>query len=567
MQTDFVHKPGATTLVVVFHGIGAVMKRLAGVRAAIEDSFGGDADVLMPKWWNGWFTNKDPVAITREAIERVDGLVTRYDYARIIVVGYSAGGIFARKFVVYANREEDDAPFEETARALRNGRHWADRIERVVLMAGMNRGWDFAPTANRFVVAFSWAAYVFWRMLGFLQLAAAMRRGAPFIADLRNQWLSLSRKGKLKKLIVVQLLGTIDDVVSPEDSIDAETGGDFYYLDVDRTGHRDVVDFSEAHRREVFVAALRDDEARLRQRQVPPLPPGYKIDESVKHVLFVIHGIRDRGFWTAHIARRVLAAAPEDARMFALTPSYGFFAMLPFIIPSTRRAKIRWFMDRYTEARARFPNATRFSYIGHSNGTYLLAGALRMYRTCRFDRVVFAGSVVRSDFDWEHFIREGRVTAVLNYVAHADWVVALFPRFLAWLRADVGGAGWDGFTPDDPEPDAPVNDVEYVEGGHSAALGENHWPDIARFVLGPVEAMPRRMKPQHSRFVWVLATLSPLIWLLLLGLIFLPPLYLLTPWLKASEVEWWNVPKWSLGARTFGAFLWIMLMRAVLTRM
>ena len=51
--------------------------------------------------------------------------------------------------------------------------------------------------------------------------------------------------------------------------------------------------------------------------------------------------------------------------------------MLPFLLSAYRRKNVEWLMDRYTEVVARYPNAT-VSYIGHSNGTYLLAKALEL---------------------------------------------------------------------------------------------------------------------------------------------------------------------------------------------
>jgi len=41
-----------------------------------------------------------------------------------------------------------------------------------------------------------------------------------------------------------------------------------------------------------------------------------------------------------------------------------------------------------------YPGASSFSYLGDNGGTYLLAAALLENPACRFDRVVFAGSMV-----------------------------------------------------------------------------------------------------------------------------------------------------------------------------
>lgn len=139
-------------------------------------------------------------------------------------------------------------------------------------------------------------------------------------------------------------------------------------------------------------------------------------------------------------------------------------------------------MDKYTGALAQYPNAS-FSYVGHSNGTYLLAKALELYSCCRFKNVVFAGSVVRRKFNWEHLIiKEKRVEALLNFVASRDWVVAIFPNFFQKTKLqDMGSAGHDGF--DDFERFKGIYQIEYIKGGHSAAVEEEVWDQIASFII------------------------------------------------------------------------------------
>src|SRR5262249_47365616 len=125
-------------------------------------------------------------------------------------------------------------------------------------------------------------------------------------------------------------------------------------------------------------------------------------------------------------------------------PEYGYFPMLKFLLFSERQKNVRWFMDQYVEALARYPNAT-MDFIGHSNGTYLLASGLTSYVACKFNRAVFAGSVVPCDFPWSRLVGEGRIKAIRNYVASADWVVGIFPTIFERFGGDVGGAGMFGF--------------------------------------------------------------------------------------------------------------------------
>jgi hypothetical protein len=110
-------------------------------------------------------------------------------------------------------------------------------------------------------------------------------------------------------------------------------------------------------------------------------------------------------------------------------------------------------------ARATYPKGTRFHFVGHSHGTYLLAAAIDRCAAVRFERVVFAGSVVSSRFKCADFITPGngapQVGKVRNYVASQDWVVATVPRALEWLsyfsNARHCGSAPPG-TADSPKP-------------------------------------------------------------------------------------------------------------------
>jgi hypothetical protein len=555
------------TLVVLIPGMAGRQRVLDSLTAVIKESL-PDADVLTTPFDTNWWSNADPLVITRDLLREIDGAVKSRQYERLTLVGYSMGGVIARKIVVCAWGEHTDAPFEDVLADEKGRRPWASLIGRVVLVAGVSRGWSFAPTWNIAVNAFLQFLYTAARLLGRAGLLASVRRGAPFVTDLRVQWLSLLRNEPAEWIpTVVQLLGTVDDVVSPEDTVDLETGSDFLYLEVPASGHKNLVEFAErGHgqvRRQMFARALTAGREELSKESDPAF--NYALrgrDANVDHVLFVVHGIRDYGFWTAHLARHVThRAAQAGIRMTATTPAYGYFAMLPFILPSTRRAKIRWFMDQYTHALALYPNAKWISYIGHSNGTYLLAGALRDYRTCHFHHVVFAGSVVRADFDWPHYLGKGRVHKVLNYVATADWVVAIFPRFLGRLGMDVGGAGHDGFGAGPELPGAPVMDAEFIIGRHSTAIREFNWSYIANFVIdGRPPPKTDRFAEAPNKGVRLLGMGAPIAWAALLAFALWPELLFVV-----SRAGGWQV-NLSLGGWAFVCLAWFLIARGILTR-
>jgi hypothetical protein len=159
--------------------------------------------------------------------------------------------------------------------------------------------------------------------------------------------------------------------------------------------------------------------------------------------------------------------------------------MASFLFRPDRQKFVRWFMDQYTETLARYPNAKTIDFFGHSNGTYLLASALQEYESMKIRRIVFAGSVVRRDYDWSCVFGRGQVVALRNYVATGDLVVALFPRFfepkvMRWLGNDVGSGGFNGFQ---QLPNERFQNVA-IGGGHSAFHSEV--PQIAEFFTSDV---------------------------------------------------------------------------------
>jgi pimeloyl-ACP methyl ester carboxylesterase len=271
-------------------------------------------------------------------------------------------------------------------------------------------------------------------------------------------------------------------------------------------------------RKQFMTHALCDTDQQLSKLAYFPSDDA-KTDQQteIKDVVFVIHGIRDVGHWTQKIARAVIKRNNKSKKGVAMkseTSSYGFFPMLPFILPWKRRQKVEWFMDQYAQALAEYPEAD-ISFVGHSNGTYLLARALQDYPFCKFKNVVLAGSVVRSDYDWAKVKSRGQVTNVLNFVATFDWVVAFFPKAIEMFKIqDLGSAGHDGF-------DAPINQIKYVKGKHSAALDEKHWDAIAEFVVTGEKpnVVEDKLAQRQNKIFAFLAMIAPILWVIgLIGL-------------------------------------------------
>jgi hypothetical protein len=188
---------------------------------------------------------------------------------------------------------------------------------------------------------------------GISGLLPFMRKGASFITQLRLQWLAMKKYADRRGMggaLTVQLLGSTDDAVSPGDNVDLISGRDFIYLDVPKAGHNDIIHVDPRHiekdgRSGILLDAITLCREALMKRAVAVSDqPLAKVDPDVDEVIFVVHGIRDVGYWTQKIARRVIARAREvDAdskslqrarqRVFAMeTASYGYLAMAPFLL-------------------------------------------------------------------------------------------------------------------------------------------------------------------------------------------------------------------------------------------
>lgn len=492
-------KDAASTLFVLIHGLEGGPNTWKQLRSELQKN----GDVLLLDYPAGAMSNTDPEALAQEMANEIP---RRWNiaYRRVVLMGHSVGALLARKVYLIAAGRAD----AWTSQAICD--------TRIVLLAGMNRGWDVSGQrpldmslgTRLYFAAGAW----FGRLTGTGKLVLSAETGATFVANLRLEWMRWFRTERPNLPIVVQLLGDIDDVVSDADNQDlraAALGSQFYWLRVRGTGHHDIVDIDDktgsvakyagigAYRKDkILLASLGDPGAIAAQSEVQ----AFETNPRVKHIIFILHGIRDLGEWSAEFESQLRINLPPEERdsLAVVSVRYGYFSMGSFLLRPDRQKYVRWFMDQYTETLARFPKATRIDFLGHSNGTYLLASALQEYSEMKIDRVVFAGSVVRRDFNWTRLLGT-QVQNVRNYISVDDAVVALFPRFFEppatdWMGNDVGSAGFNGFTDCDPTRCAqPI-----IQGGHSAFL--KVVPEIAQYFItqpatpGTAPPIPRAIK-------------------------------------------------------------------------
>lgn len=526
-------------LLVIFHGFrakrcGPLWKMAEALHAALPD-----VDIVIPQLdIRHWYSGAAPEDMAAAAIRTIDSVCAGKDYTDIRFIAHSLGAPFARKVLIGAyGPKSPEVPLENAFAVPANPqRDWHRKVSRIVFIGGLTRGWmvnDRQKLWQRFAGNFFGLFGHVMSLLkirgkqwGYLPAIFKLRRGAPFIVNTRLQWLALTRASDPDKPdpVIVHLMASQDNLVSPVEVIDIETtqaAGRIFSMLVSDSDHRSILDIAALQkRRDCLFSALRAAAGKslaVNPFHLPKLTPlnasdltipmsymddniALKANMNVNLLAFVIHGIRDNGYWTKKIGatiREIFAAAVKRSPTKNVpvvktdTQTYGYFTAFPFIFPWIRQAKVEWLMDRYATARALNPVA-EFCYVGHSNGTYLAARALQDYDTCRFARIVFAGSVVRCDYKWKKLIAQQRVGAVINYVATRDIIVALLTKGLRPLGLDVGSASHDGFA----ELSKNEN-IRFVIGSHGAGVGEPVWRQIADFI---VNGTPPTIQPDDQKY-------------------------------------------------------------------
>ena len=190
-----------------------------------------------------------------------------------------------------------------------------------------------------------------------------------------------------------------------------------------------------------------------------------------------LHGIRTRGAFQ----KKGLTRELNDAQFDHLPFDFGLFGALKLLMPSARRRMVDWFRDEYTKEIGN--RETLPSLIAHSFGTYVAAEAMRIYPEIRFDRVVFCGSIVRTDFPWSKLVAQEQVTQVLNDCGQRDF----WSGIVAWAVADAEESGVTGFL---DSADGAVVQRQHSDWGHSDFFYDynyrNNWiPFLRGMQLGP----------------------------------------------------------------------------------
>jgi pimeloyl-ACP methyl ester carboxylesterase len=456
-------------LIVLVHGWSKGPETMMEVAEVVKDvQEYGDYGIYLWDYGSNKYSNKDPLGIAQNLANHISSLLGQTK-KRIVLIGHSLGGLLVRRAYLIGLTEKKD---------------WATQVDRIILLAAPNRGTQATSRSP-----WLWVIDNLARSVNVGGLIRSIQRGAPFIVDLRNDWIKQFNKLENPPL-VAQIVGSIDSLVNPSDSIDVTQFRNSLDRQLPNSTHLSIVNKNESgeYIKEMLLAE--------RSNQTKTVED----EESRVIKLLIVHGIRDYGdrFDKIRDATKNIAST-EKQLLIASAPRYKYFSAIEFVNPISRRDKIYEFADLYMEMLATPPTSSPIYFVGHSFGTYLMAKSVERYKSINFERAYFAGSVLKEEYFKEHEFLGNRIGYLRNDIATNDWPVGLLCSGLSnfGFAKDIGTGGFNGFSGIANENR--YEEVRYFDGGHGKALEQANQATIADWLLKDVGSAY-----QHSKVVQML---------------------------------------------------------------
>jgi hypothetical protein len=168
-------------------------------------------------------------------------------------------------------------------------------------------------------------------------------------------------------------------------------------------------------------------------------PPSRDRIEKRNRIVMTVHGIRTRGAWQKKFSTALDEYPLEDGQNFICKAlDNAALSLWSLILPSLRSREVNRFLEEYTRVREQYRELP--SVVAHSFGMYIVAKAMQKYPEVCFDRIIFCGSILPTDFPWSQ-LDERRFARMLHDYGLLDiWV-----KLVEWIVSDMGKSGTRGF--------------------------------------------------------------------------------------------------------------------------
>lgn len=448
---------GAKNLVILIAGVRTPRLLFSKTtRVATEAVI--ESDILKIRANLALFSNADP----NEMASQIGGLIdaqyqrkyraTGEKYEKIILVGHSIGALWLRKAVLNASAGFGlDRP-GLTNKVASSDSEWRTKLERIVLLAGINGGFD--RNLSIWTIIGTWLL----EYLGIGKLLLSMERGAPFVETLRLEWMRLIRAPfGIAAPFSVQLIGDADWAVPPDNDIDLEaqigevSNTNHAIIDVGGASHISILDMAliedsdlllQSRRAYCFIDALTLSKQDLRDRtlgqRVEIVGAEAKRRAAIKRVIFLYDDNRNQDLWIepfGFAAKRVLGERDDIFVARASVPHLSRFSFLVNLF-GRRENALKWWNAKFTELCADHPNAN-ISVVALANGSWIIGRALNENRAMSIQTAFLCGSILPRDFDWDRIVKEGRLGIVCNTLSSEDLYIAVFGGLIHWLCENI----------------------------------------------------------------------------------------------------------------------------------
>ena len=406
-------------------------------------------------------------------------------YLAVILVGISIGGIVVRHAYLQSWGTYANIPLSST--------RWGHLVSRIVLVASPNRGIGLDP----FPALLRGSIRSVLKFIPTTRYLVDLLTGSDFLTDLKIRWIErFSLRSYPNVPLVVHVLPALSGFVTRASMIDESQFPGAIYLDVPGM-NAEQMQIPKRYLEESGLFGLLHS-AVFSDRLQPTL--NRSNSEDAERVVFVLHGIRaDNTGWVSQISNKLKGTSKT---IEVVTATYGYYSLLRFPFALARRRNVRWFQDLYSYNFARYPKA-KFSFIGHSYGTYILGQSMARVPAMRFERILLVGSVLPREYRWSDRIDAGQVQEIRNDRSASDIPVKVLCSALHAFGRDVGTGGVDGFD------EGRCREVFFYKGNHSRPLDRDNLGNLADYILTGKLTKPSELVQEISPVLGIVARLAP----------------------------------------------------------
>lgn len=158
-------------------------------------------------------------------------------------------------------------------------------------------------------------------------------------------------------------------------------------------------------------------------------------DRQDATVLVLLHGMQTDGAWQQLVKRDL-----KSISWLNVVP-LGYDCVAPWqLVGPFREGPINSILGQVMAIREREPKA-RLMLIAHSFGSYIASIILKTKPDIVFERIIFCGSIIPRNFDWETHAKNMKPGSIVNDVGTRD----LWPIVATCTSFGYGASGFLGF--------------------------------------------------------------------------------------------------------------------------